>query len=604
MDLASIAEVKAYLQHDQDPSPEEDLEEEPSGKQVSGPVLLLGNQISSTGADLLAALPVRSVADRLVSFYLNCKESTLVIMHIPTFAKEYAEFWKKPEEASINWLAYLYSILCSSTGLHLFSASGRADGDLAEAFDEYHRLASQCLARSDYTTPGRYKMEALLLNIASEILRSSDTHIGPSVLLGLATRLAMHSGYHRDPRHYGEISVFDGEMRRRVWMCLSLLDHYISLQAGLPPSTPQAQSDCEEPRNLNDNDLDPSATALPPSRPPGEKTPILFPATLNRVMFACADIIRRVSAVESIPYREVLRLDQNLHELSGTIPPPLRFSPLAESIADAPSTIMDRYNIDLMYQKARCDLHRRYLTQCRLDPAYAYSRRQCLDGARTVLQHQSDIFDASSPGGQLGYTSFFFAPCVIMHFRVAAMIVSLEISCQSRYDLKQKQPMPSRARQEILAEREQLSRELERSFNIWKHLSQKSNEALKTAQALHVMLKIARTHLQHGATPDSSPLEKNMHGPSQPLGDNATTTQTHPTFPPDITLLDATFYLGQDANIPASSIQFAGSASQHITDIYDRYWDNLMLLGGDVSLSDMGSQMPGPGEDERLCFYS
>ncbi|KKK15786.1 hypothetical protein AOCH_005169 [Aspergillus ochraceoroseus] len=95
-----------------------------------------------------------------------------------------------------------------------------------------------------------------------------------------------------------------------------------------------------------------------------------------------------------------------------------------------------------------------------------------------------------------------------------------------------------------------------------------------------------------------------MHGPSQPLGDNATTTQTHPTFPPDITLLDATFYLGQDANIPASSIQFAGSASQHITDIYDRYWDNLMLLGGDVSLSDMGSQMPGPGEDERLCFYS
>ncbi|KAJ5086386.1 hypothetical protein NUU61_007693 [Penicillium alfredii] len=69
-----------------------------------------------------------------------------------------------------------------------------------------------------------------------EILRSTDNHAGPSALLGLATRLAMHSEYHRDSKHYREISVFDGEVRRRVWMCLSLLDHDISLQAGLPPS--------------------------------------------------------------------------------------------------------------------------------------------------------------------------------------------------------------------------------------------------------------------------------------------------------------------------------------------------------------------------------
>lgn len=343
-------------------------------------------------------------------------------------------------------------------------------------------------------------METLILSVAMEILRSTDNHLGPSVLLSLATRLAVHAGYHRDSRHYPEISVFDGEMRRRVWTILSLLDHYISLQAGLPPTTVQTQSDTEEPRNLTDEDLDPAAIALPSARPSSEKTAILFPVALNKIMFADAEIISKVCSVKGVPYQEVLRLDGKLKELHAAIPLPLKFRPLTESIADSPNTIMDRYNIELMYQKARCDLHRRYLAQHRLVPAYAYSRRDCLDAARAVLQHQSDIFEASSSGGQLGYTSFFFSPIVAVHFRSAAMIISLEISCQSRYDLKQN--LSPDQRQAILGQRKQLSQEIERAYNIWTHLRHQSKEASKTADALRIMLKVTNNHLQHGATPE------------------------------------------------------------------------------------------------------
>jgi hypothetical protein len=219
-------------------------------------------------------------------------------------------------------------------------------------------------------------------------------------------------------------------------------------------------------------------------------------------MFADAEIISKVCSTKGVPYQEVLRLDGKLKELHATIPPPLKFRPLSESIADSPNTIMDRYNIELMYQKARCDLHRRYLAQHRLDPAYAYSRRDCLDAVRTVLQHQSDIFDASSSGGQLGYTSFFFSPIVAVHFRSAAMIISLEISCQSRHDLKQN--LSPEQRYVILDERRQLSQEVERAYNIWNHLRHQSKEATKTADALHIMLKVTNNHLQHGATPDQA----------------------------------------------------------------------------------------------------
>ncbi|PLB51403.1 hypothetical protein P170DRAFT_433411 [Aspergillus steynii IBT 23096] len=603
--LDEIAEVKEYLQVSEDTSPEDDAEGETA---VSGPVLLFGNAISCTQADLLAALPARSVADRLVSFYLNSKEAPLVVMHIPTFAREYAAFWKNPEAASLNWLAFLYSILGASAGLHLFSTSGRADGDLAEAFDEYHRRAAHCLTMSGYTDPGRYKIEALVLNVASEILRSTDTHVGPSVLLGLASRLAMHAGYHRDPKHYPGISVFDGEMRRRVWMYLSLLDHYISLQAGLPPTTIQSSSDTDEPRNLTDDDLDPSMTTLPLARLPTEKTHILFPATLNRIMFVGAEIIGKVCSVRGVPYDEVRRLDATLRQLRATVPAPLRFQPLGDSIADAPTTIMDRYNIDLMYQKARCDLHRRYLAQHRLDPKYAYSRRECLDAARRVLQHQSDIFDASAPGGQLGYASFFFSPVVLMHFRSAAMLVSLEIACQSRHDLKQN--LSSDQRQSILAERMRLSQDLARSYNIWNYVRHQSKEALKTAEALQIMLKIATTHLQHGSTPrqGESPATGNFgcFAPGHTFTPSDQDHQellldSHETSPLDVDLMDATFYLGQDASNQTGATPFAGSTD--VVDFYDRYWDNLMLLGEGHSIRDVGLDHGNYGLSESGLPY-
>lgn len=62
----------------EDTSPEEEEDDESSYlPEITGPVLLFGNAISASKDDLLAALPARNIVDRLVSFYLNSKESTL-----------------------------------------------------------------------------------------------------------------------------------------------------------------------------------------------------------------------------------------------------------------------------------------------------------------------------------------------------------------------------------------------------------------------------------------------------------------------------------------------------------------------------------------------
>lgn len=69
--------MKEYLQLTEDTSPEEEEDEHSCLPEISGPVLLFGNAISTSKDDLLDALPARAVADRLVSSYLNSKEATL-----------------------------------------------------------------------------------------------------------------------------------------------------------------------------------------------------------------------------------------------------------------------------------------------------------------------------------------------------------------------------------------------------------------------------------------------------------------------------------------------------------------------------------------------
>lgn len=77
-----IAEVKEYLQLAEDSYSEEQFEDS-LGPVISGPELFFGNTISAPKSDLIAALPARPVADRLISLYLNSKESTLGIILEP-----------------------------------------------------------------------------------------------------------------------------------------------------------------------------------------------------------------------------------------------------------------------------------------------------------------------------------------------------------------------------------------------------------------------------------------------------------------------------------------------------------------------------------------
>ena len=81
-------------------------------------------------------------------------------------------------------------------------------------------------------------------------------------MLGVAIRIAHRMGLHRESA-LAEQTVFEAEMRRRLWWSLMLFDSRICELASCKPVTLDPTWDCKIPLNVNDSDLRPEMKVPP-----------------------------------------------------------------------------------------------------------------------------------------------------------------------------------------------------------------------------------------------------------------------------------------------------------------------------------------------------
>lgn len=75
-------------------------------------------------------------------------------------------------------------------------------------------------------------------------------------LTGISLRIAQRIGIHRDGSGYG-LSIFETEMRRRLWFQLMILDATSAQFCGVASTPTLINADTQPPMNANDSDLDP-----------------------------------------------------------------------------------------------------------------------------------------------------------------------------------------------------------------------------------------------------------------------------------------------------------------------------------------------------------
>lgn len=499
--LDNIAEVRAALDEPEDGS------DAPQSKELSCPTapmqsLLQPNpKIRPTRAEFIRALPPKPRADSLIMAYFNSYSPSVVALHRPTFQQEYQEFWQNPDSKSMIWIAILYGLLSLASrqedyGTQTFRAP---KGTASEETLKYHGLAASAIIMAGYAHPKEGVVEAIMLYTEGVYMDTEGDHMEVWLLLAVNIRLAFRMGYHRDGSYSG-ISPFLSEMRRRKWTVLYQFDVLLSFEMGLPGMVLQVQQDAKIPSNFFDSDFSISSDPLPPGRPDSELTPLSYNRTKARVAKVFGKIAEFCYAIERAPYAEVLALDKQLHEVHDSIPQVLRVKPLEECITDAPGVLMCRFNIDLLVQKSRCLLHRRYL----IEPmngdfsSLNYSRATCIDAAMKILRQLARIDSACEK--KMMPKGWYISSLNTHDFLLSSMVISLELDRRLR---SRPEYGDSKADAEEL---EQMRALLEATYQIWQKPMHRSPETQKASKAVLLMLsKVARSTRQKEPTANDIP---------------------------------------------------------------------------------------------------
>ncbi|KAJ5895032.1 hypothetical protein N7495_006723 [Penicillium taxi] len=492
--LEEINGVKEYLNEQEETYSKNGFEGDPYDK--SSPVLLLGMSKPVSREELLSDIPPRSISDRLVSRFLKTTEPVLITIHVPTFRKEYERFWSNPDDMSLTWIGYLYSIINLAVVVYIRSEEPLPLDmqDPMNTWDVFRKRASQCLVQGNYLSPGRHKCEAMFLYSMVEFYRNQDAQIGVSHLFGMTIRLAMRMGYHRDPSHYSNLSPWAGEMRRRLWAVLCQLDVLISFQVGLPRTILSSYCDAEPPSNLLDTDFDESSNKLPFPRPIEERTPSSYTKAKSYLMDVFGEIVDLAYTREPASYDKIKTLDRRLDEARKRLPPFFKIRPMAESIGDPSSLIISRYALELLYQKARIVLHRRYMADTQ--DKYCYSRNVCLNAAKQTLQHHSEIWIESLTGGQLYTDRFLINSLQNTDFMLSSMVLCLA--------LIQDNEGGSSSRLEVHEQKELLAL-VETTYGIFGQKKGRSVDVQRAYVALGIMLsRVKGTQIESLEQPTNS----------------------------------------------------------------------------------------------------
>ncbi|KAJ4321657.1 hypothetical protein N0V84_005211 [Fusarium piperis] len=424
-------------------------------------------------------------------------------------ATEYAKFWQDPNKASLHWIAQLFMMLGLGVFFNNFMNSSEVEGDSPipplDRIRHYKACAGWALVWGKYTQPTPATLPAFLLYVESQFLLNRAAQMNCYVLSGVCVRLMLKMGLHRDPSKLANITPFEGEMRRRMWNMAIQVELLVSFHMGLPSLLQGIETDTTVPRNLQDDDFDEDTVELPLSRPPTDYTTMTYPIHKTKILRVFGQIARQAHALSPPSYAEVLKLDNLLQETWRNVPSFIMLRPLDECVGDPPSLLIQRFGLASLFNKCRCVLHRRYLAEAIPRREHDYSRRQCLEGAISLLEYQNTIWEACKPGHVLSQNGWFVSSLAVHDFLLAAMVVYLVIKNDAYSEFGGEYDWMSQSK--TTPTKDELLGMIKRSHFIWSEVAQDVTEVRKTADTLATMLAKLGAPVQGPA---------NMPGPAPP----------------------------------------------------------------------------------------
>jgi hypothetical protein len=419
-------------------------------------------------------------------------------------------FWADPFNTPLTWIALLYGIVCLTTQADNFrnlviensTSPSTPIPSLPPSRPKYLDQVEQSLIAGNYSNGGPFALEALLHYHVIEHTRYPDADVGTWLLTGMITRLGLRMGYHRDPSHFPNISPFQGEIRRRVWVLIHALDVMMSLQLGLPRVIKDGHWDTIPPRNLYDSEFDEDTLELPPSRPENEATPTLHLIAKHKLLVVIGTIAdtSMMTTEQGSPSALAAekRLTARLREAYESAPPHVKFDPISRFLTNNASEIMNRLSTTLLLQKGLIVLNWHHVMPRGSTPGLNFDLltsghektneedegyRVCIEASLEILKLQEIVDYETQPGGML-FTLHLLLYSVVKHeFLMAATVLITHMF----------RTIASHSESQVVHENKMLDQEvilaLRKSHGIWIRQSGRSREAMRVTNLLTMLFQ-------------------------------------------------------------------------------------------------------------------
>lgn len=371
--------------------------------------------VAPTQDDLIALLPSREICDVLISRYMATFHLTHPLLDKDGFLTELANFWKTKVPVSTAWLVLLLAIVSIGYRLPVYPSQDAND----RSFDndaEGKRILSgvsttffsslQMQRRPNITS---FQILILIILAQKLDLPEPDGIDGQSGLLGVASRMSMSMGLHRDPTVCYGIVDKDAETRRRLWVTFVFLDLEHAIQSGMPFHL--TDFDTSIPANGDSADLSNPSDVIARggfiSIPDYQLTDSTYVRYLYRVLPLWSDVKRLCHSYrDKIPCMEIQSLDARLLAAAASVHPHLRPDPSSTS-ATLPhgqefAISVQRAIIDCSNQRMRMLLHRGLIG----NPFFPESRGVVLSCAQAILGHQRSLYQLAKQFSSDGHDAW------------------------------------------------------------------------------------------------------------------------------------------------------------------------------------------------------
>ncbi|ROW06875.1 hypothetical protein VMCG_04159 [Cytospora schulzeri] len=341
--------------------------------------------------ELEALLPSRMETDILVSVYLDQFEQLHRIVHVPSFKRQYSKFWLPNEVRPAAFTALVLSMMAVSSCMHsnstsppkftgMVSSAHQTAEKWVWACEEWHRKQSHKHRRLIH-----YQI-VLLLYLAKRVNNIKKKRFWTNS--GILTREGISLGLHRDPDCMigatRNISIFNQEMRRRLWATIQEFDFQASFDHGLPTIVSSLHMDVKPPRNINDEGFDEDSTELPPSKPITDYTVTSFQHLCRQSLPLRLELSKLLSGPpEDLDYEQVIRYTNEITQEIDALPSWDTSASMEEEMSPKPLLAYTLLHVQL--RQYIMPLHQPFLRMRKVNSKYQFSEVMFYNAARDMV---------------------------------------------------------------------------------------------------------------------------------------------------------------------------------------------------------------------------